>query len=124
MCSHLPCNLLIILGIVYIGVVVWIIHDDVKSIIKDVFAPCKEKPNSDETTDTPENIHKTYNNPYIQQYYDALDKKDRDAMIEALEECKAHCSGANSLCLTELFCPDCPISGAITVYSGRAEFKL
>lgn len=67
-------------------------------------------------------VDRSYGNPYLKKYYRALEKKDRDGMLAALEECKANCSGVNSWCLTEMFCPECPIAG-MPVQSGRAGME-
>lgn len=60
--------------------------------------------------------------PISRSITELLRKKDRDGMLAALEECKANCSGANSWCLTEMFCPECPIAG-MPVQSGRAGME-
>ncbi len=66
----------------------------------------------------PKPVDRSFGNPYLKRYYDALDAGDKEGMMQALLDCKANCSAANSWCLTEMFCPECPFCG-LPVMSGR-----
>lgn len=56
---------------------------------------------------------------YLYEFEQTRINKDPDTMEWALREAKNHCKQANSLCLDEIFCPECPFGG-LTVVSGRA----
>lgn len=60
---------------------------------------------------------------HLQEYYRALDHKDNDGMLEALEKNAASCPSRNSYCLTEVFCPECPLAnGGLSVQSCRKDW--
>lgn len=57
----------------------------------------------------------------MKDYLKALNEKDGAGMEEALDTIKENCDCANTLCLTELFCPECPM-GMLMVKSCRAGY--
>lgn len=60
---------------------------------------------------------------HLKEYYDALEDKDVERMREALEKNAASCPSRNSYCLTEVFCPDCPLAnGGLAVQSYRKDW--
>lgn len=56
---------------------------------------------------------------YLHEFEQAKANKDLDAMERALVGAKNHCRNANSYCLDEVFCPECPFGG-LPVQSGRS----
>lgn len=56
----------------------------------------------------------------LQEYYDALERGDRKGMEVALIKNANTCPSRNGYCLTEVFCPDCPLAnGGLSVQSAR-----
>lgn len=48
---------------------------------------------------------------YLEDFEDAKQKRDPDKMKEALYSAMEVCYHKNSMCLDEIFCPDCPFGG-------------
>lgn len=53
------------------------------------------------------------------EFADAQARKDPEAMKEALMGAYNACGSKDSMCLNELFCPECPMGGLV-VKCGRA----
>lgn len=59
-------------------------------------------------------------NPNLEKYYQAIEDNDEEAAYNALIANAKSCRCRNSYCLTEVFCPECPLEkGGIYVQSGR-----
>lgn len=56
----------------------------------------------------------------LQEYYDALERGDRKGMEAALIKNADTCPSRNGYCLTDVFCPDCPLAnGGLSVQSAQ-----
>ena len=56
---------------------------------------------------------------WCREFATARERKDEDGMKNALIKAHEACKSKNSMCLSEIFCPDCPMGGLI-VFSGRS----
>lgn len=63
-------------------------------------------------------------NPNLEKYYQAIEDNDEEAAYNALIANAKSCRCRNSYCLTEVFCPECPLEkGGIYVQSDMNGLK-
>lgn len=63
-------------------------------------------------------------NPNLEKYYQAIEDNDGEAAYNALIANAKSCRCKNSYCLTEVFCPECPLEkGGIYVQSYRQSYR-
>lgn len=73
-----------------------------------------KEPETAQETKEPETVQY-----WCDRFNDAKEKGDADEMKKALMNAYHKCGSKNSMCLHEMFCPECPMGG-MPVSSGRA----
>lgn len=62
--------------------------------------------------------------PHLSEYYAAIDRGDREAAIEAIKKNVEECPSRHGYCLSEVFCPECPLAnGGLSVGSAREGWE-
>lgn len=62
--------------------------------------------------------------PHLAEYYEAIERGDREGAVEAIKKNAEECPSRHGYCLSEVFCPECPLAnGGLAVRSAREGWE-